>query len=106
MMAEASALMLKLALTKCIQAVDLRALCSPEHCGDLNFDDNAVFSPNDDRRLVMCWIVLSMVKSRLQNFQSNLISQGKTSTLIHGLLAFFKHLFNDLKVGTREDLGD
>ena len=100
MMAEASALMLKLALTKCIKVVDLKALCGASDCEDLEFDNNAIFKADDDKRLVMCWIVLSMVKARLKNFQSSLISQGKTSTLIHGLLAFFKHLFSDFKLGT------
>jgi len=44
----------------------------------------------------MCWLLLCVTKERLKTFRSSLITQGKTSRLIHGLLSFFKHLFTDL----------
>jgi hypothetical protein len=40
--------------------------------------------------------VLSIVKQRLTTFTSSLVTEGKTSALIHGLLSFFKHVFADL----------
>ena len=106
MMAEASALMLKLALTKCIQTVDLQAICTPENCGELSFAKNEMFEPEDDKRLIMCWLLLCVTKERLKTFRSSLITQGKTSRLIHGLLSFFKHLFTDLQIGPKEALGE
>ena len=106
MMAEASALMLKLALTKCIQTVDLQAICTAENCGEVSYDSNNMFQPADDKRLIMCWLLLCVIKERLKTFQSSLITQGKTTTLIHGLLSFFKHLFADFKIGSKETLGE
>lgn len=35
------------------------------------------------------------MKQRLSTFTSSLITEGKTSALIHGLLSFFKHVFAD-----------
>lgn len=47
--------------------------------------------------------VLDIVKERLKNFTSSLISQGKTTALIHGHISFFKHIFEDLSL-TKSDL--
>ena len=46
----------------------------------------------------MFTLLLQMVKDRLQIFRTSLISEGKTSALMHGLLAFFKHVFADFRV--------
>lgn len=35
---------------------------------------------------------------RLKTFTTTLISEGKTSALIHGYIAFFKHVFADLSL--------
>ncbi len=40
--------------------------------------------------------VYGIVKQRLQTFTSSLVTEGKTTALIHGLLCFFKHVFADL----------
>jgi len=54
----------------------------------------------------MFTLLLQMVKDRLQIFRTSLISEGKTSALMHGLLAFFKHVFADFSVGNKESLGE
>ena len=35
-----------------------------------------------------------------------MISEGKTSALLHGLLAFFKHVFSCYSIGDKESLGE
>ena len=47
-----------------------------------------------------------MIKQRLQTFKTSLISEGKTSALMHGLLAFFKHVFTDYNIGDKASLGE
>jgi hypothetical protein len=42
------------------------------------------------------------VKERLKTFTSALISQGKTTALIHGYIGFFKHIFEDLVLDRKE----
>jgi hypothetical protein len=44
-----------------------------------------------------------MLKKRLETFNISLIKEAKTDSLLHGLLSFFKHLFNDFKID-RNDL--
>jgi hypothetical protein len=83
MMAEASGLMLKLAFLKCISVVQLPD--QPDLSGM-----NA-----HEKRLLFADYILTKIESRLDSFQSSLINEGKTSGLIHGLLAFFKQLFAD-----------
>ena len=102
MMAEASALMLKLAFVKCIDVVDLSLIPRPSdaEAPATNFE-----SPTD-KRLLMLNLILAMVKQRLQTFQSSLISEGSTSALMHGLLAFFKHVFTDFSIGGQAELGE
>jgi hypothetical protein len=42
--------------------------------------------------------VLNIVMDRLKNFTTTLISQGKTTGLIHGFISFFKHVFSDFEL--------
>ena len=39
-----------------------------------------------------------MIKDRLQVFHVTLIKEGKTTSLLHGFLSFFKHLFSNFKI--------
>ena len=103
MMAEAAALMLKLAFTKCIDVVDLTLLLAED--ADAS-SIPAEFETKDDKRLVFLTLMLALVKSRLQTFLTSLISEGKTSALIHGLLSFFKHVYADFSIGKKEELGE
>lgn len=90
MMAEASALMLKLAFTKCINVIDL---------GKFGAEMPAEFANDSDKQLAFLQAILQMIKTRLHTFKSSLISEGKTTALIHGLLSFFKHVFTDFTLG-------
>lgn len=103
MMAEASALMLKLAFIKCTDVIDLALF--PVSAAEVGEQEDAVTASPEGKRLSMLRLVLFMIKQRLQTFKTSLISEGKTSALMHGLLAFFKHVFTDYKVGDRESLG-
>lgn len=49
--------------------------------------------------------MLRLVQERLQSFKTTLIAQGKTTALIHGQIAFFKHVFLDLSLNPL-DLAD
>lgn len=81
MMAEASALMLKLAFLKCTDVLHLngKPLTGSKH----------------QRRLFLLRFVLAIILERLQTFKTTLISKGQTTALIHGYIAFFKHIFAD-----------
>jgi len=46
--------------------------------------------------------MLSIVKERLAIFQKSLIKEGKKEALLHGLLGFFKHLFFDFKIESKD----
>lgn len=90
MMAEACGLMLKLAFVKCIDVLDISRI---------SFDQtqpSMIASNPLSKRKQMLDQVLSIVKQRLSTFTSSLVTQGKTTALIHGLLSFFKHVFADL----------
>lgn len=100
---ESAALMLKLSFTKCIDIVDLNLFLAEG--GEAN-SISAEFESHVDKRLAFFKLILTMVKNRLQTFRTSLIAEGKTSALIHGLLAFFKHCFIDFKVGKQADLGE
>ena len=52
----------------------------------------------------MMQLVLQMIKQRLLTFRASLISEGKTTALIHGLLAFFKHVLTDFSLGDTSQL--
>ena len=47
-----------------------------------------------------------MIKHRLLSFKTSLLSEGKTSALMHGLLSFFKHVFTDFELGNKESMGE
>jgi hypothetical protein len=42
--------------------------------------------------------ILSLIKERAKMFQTTLIKEGKKEALLHGLLSFFKHLFEDFEL--------
>jgi hypothetical protein len=84
MMAEAASLMLKLAFLKC---TDVMCLNGKPLTGTKN-----------ERRLTLLRFVLDIVMERLQTFKTTLISKGQTTALIHGYIAFFKHIFADFNL--------
>jgi hypothetical protein len=45
----------------------------------------------------MLKLVLGIIKQRLATFTNCLVTEGKTTALIHGLLSFFKHVFHDMQ---------
>jgi hypothetical protein len=55
-----------------------------------------VTGTKSQRRLALLNFVLEIVNERLKTFTTTLISEGKTSSLIHGYISFFKHVFADL----------
>lgn len=102
MMAEASALMLKLAFIKCTATVDFSILSTSATENLLaEIPQNLL-----DRKLLMLKMILQLIKDRLNTFSESLITQGKTTALIHGLLSFFKHVFSDFKLGSKAEIGD
>jgi hypothetical protein len=84
MMAEASALMLKLAYLKCTQVLIINGV--------------PLTGTKHERRLSLLRFVLDIVMERLQTFKKTLISKGQTTALIHGYIAFFKHIFADFEL--------
>lgn len=84
MMAEAAALMLKLAFLKCTDVIVL--------------DRKPLTGTRYERRLALLRYVLKIVMERLQTFKTTLISKGQTTALIHGYIAFFKHIFADFSL--------
>ena len=54
----------------------------------------------------MLKLILQLIKDRLNTFSESLITQGKTTALIHSLLSFFKHVFSDFNLGSRAEIGD
>ena len=79
MIAEGSGLLLKLLFTKCLSILEF-------------------ITPSNsirDMQLQFCKHVLAIIKERLAIFHNTLIKEGKTNALLHGLLSFFKNLFED-----------
>ena len=86
MIAEGAGLLLKLLFKKCLKVLDIIEPSENERDMQLQFGK----------------YVLAMIKDRLQVFHTTLIKEGKTSALLHGLLAFFKNLFADFKITHKE----
>lgn len=102
MMAEATGLMLKLAFSKCINVLDISKITfdalSSSTASTITAKEESKTQPEPtpmQKRKAMLLQVFSIVKQRLATFTSSLITEGKTSALIHGLLSFFKHVFSD-----------
>lgn len=55
-----------------------------------------------DKRLGFVNHVFNLIEQRLDNFEHKLITEARTDALIHGLLAFFKHLFADFTIDKKE----
>jgi hypothetical protein len=89
MLSEASGLMLKLVWLKCMPTVDMDALMK------LGSPEQAQSWAEGDRKLALMYHVLCLVKQRLATFTDVLITEGKTTGLLHGLLSFYKHVFAD-----------
>ena len=51
-----------------------------------------------DMQLQFVKYVLHIIQERIKTFQVTLIKEGKKEALLHGLLSFFKHLFEDFKL--------
>ena len=48
--------------------------------------------------------VLDLINTRVKTFQVTLIKEGKKEALLHGLLSFFKHLFDHFTLPPTEQL--
>lgn len=85
MIAEGGALLLKLIFQKCLKHVK--------------------FVKSNSRKMAQLEFfsfVQSLIKERLATFTQSLIKEGKTTSLLHGLIGFFKQVFAEFKV-TRKD---
>ncbi len=82
MLAEASALYFKLILSKCLK-----------HVSFISVSDSL-----PSMQLQFVTYILSLIKERAKMFQTTLIKEGKKEALLHGLLSFFKHLFEDFEL--------
>jgi len=82
MLAEASALYFKFLLTKCLPHVSFVQPSESKSLMQLSFLQH----------------ILDLIKARLKTFQLSLIKEGKKEALLHGLLSFFKHLFEDFQL--------
>jgi hypothetical protein len=92
MMAEACGLMLKVAFAKCIDVLDISRITFDSASAQLEPSTNHL-----SKRKQMIMQVFSIVKQRLATFTSSLVTEGKTTALIHGLICFFKHVFKDME---------
>eukprot|EP00347_Sterkiella_histriomuscorum_P008658 403344256 len=84
MLAEASAMFFKLLFKKCLK--------------HLNFIQFIEETSEQEMQLQFVNYVLGLIKHRVKAFQVTLIKEGKKEALLHGLLSFFKHLFEDFKL--------
>ena len=90
MMAEGGALLLKLLFQKCLSRVHF------------------VKASEDTKDMQLQYLehVLSLIEQRLSTFTQTLIKEGKTTSLLHGLLGFFKSVFVDFKVNSGDFDGE
>lgn len=84
MIAEGAGLLFKILFNKCLHHVD--------------FGEGVPQGGENELQLAFCRNIFEMIKKRLSVFKQSLIKEGKTSDLLHGLLAFFKNLFSDFKI--------
>jgi hypothetical protein len=85
MVSEGAGLLLKLLFGKCLPM--------------LNFIEQGT---EREMQLQFCYHILNEIKARLTVFQHTLIVEGKTTSLIHGLLGFFKNLFASFKINHKD----
>ena len=85
MIAEASALFHNLLFAKCLPHI---TLIPPESRGS-----------RTHLQLAFLRYIVGHLQTRVKTFYTALIKEGKKEALLHGYLSFFKHLFEDFRIG-------